>query len=77
MIGSMGALAVPASPAHAKTTAAEEENKRIVLEFWTSGLAQGPEVARSYIGPVYIQHNSRVADGPEGLLGSPDEPPRA
>jgi len=40
-------------------------------------LAQGPEVARSYIGPVYIQHNSRVADGPEGLLGSPDEPPRA
>ncbi len=46
----------------------EEENKRIVREFYEQALNRKDfAAAEKYLGPRYIQHNQRAADGKEGL----------
>ena len=54
-----------------QTTAAEtqqERNKRMVVEFYEKAINQKDFAAASkYLGPQYIQHNPKAADGPEGL----------
>jgi predicted SnoaL-like aldol condensation-catalyzing enzyme len=43
-------------------------NKQTVLDFYEVGLNQRDfEAARKLIGPRYIQHNPRIADGVEGF----------
>ena len=45
-----------------------EDNKRVVMEFFDIALNQKNfEAASKLLGPRYIQHNPRAADGPEGL----------
>ncbi len=48
----------------------QEENKKIVSEFYDKAINQKDfEAASKYLGPVYIQHNQNAADGHEGLKG--------
>jgi predicted SnoaL-like aldol condensation-catalyzing enzyme len=45
-----------------------EENKKAVTEFYDLAINQKNfEAAAKFIGPRYVQHNPRAADGPEGL----------
>ena len=46
----------------------EEQNKRIVREFYEKGINQKDfEAASKYMGARYTQHNPMAADGPAGL----------
>jgi predicted SnoaL-like aldol condensation-catalyzing enzyme len=46
----------------------QEENKKIVIAFYEKAINQKDfEAASTYMGPRYIQHNQRAADGAEGL----------
>ena len=46
----------------------EENNKKVVAEFYEAALNQKNfEAAAKFLGPRYIQHNPNAADGPEGL----------
>ncbi len=46
----------------------QEENKRTVLAFYEAAINRKDFAAASkYLGPRYIQHNQRAADGAEGL----------
>jgi predicted SnoaL-like aldol condensation-catalyzing enzyme len=52
----------------AQESAAEAQNKQIVLEFYEKALnGKNPEAATSYFGSHYTQHNPGVADGAEGF----------
>jgi predicted SnoaL-like aldol condensation-catalyzing enzyme len=45
-----------------------EENKKAVLEFYDLAINQKNfDAAAKFLGPRYVQHNPRAADGPEGL----------
>jgi predicted SnoaL-like aldol condensation-catalyzing enzyme len=45
-----------------------EENKKAVTAFYDAAINQKDfEAAAKFIGPSYVQHNPRAADGPEGL----------
>ena len=45
-----------------------EENKKVVLQLYEAAINQKDfEAASKFLGPRYIQHNPRAADGPEGL----------
>jgi len=56
-----------ASNAHALTPQ-EESNKETVLAFYEAAInKKDVDVALSFIGPRYIQHNPRAQDGIEGL----------
>jgi predicted SnoaL-like aldol condensation-catalyzing enzyme len=56
------------SLARAQESAAEAQNKQIVLEFYEKALnGKNPEAAISYFGSHYTQHNPGVADGVEGF----------
>ncbi len=45
-----------------------EESKKTVLEFYDAAINQKNfEAAAKFLGPRYVQHNPRAADGPEGL----------
>src|SRR5579863_529703 len=45
-----------------------EENKKTVTAFYDAAINQKDfEAAAKFIGPRYVQHNPRAADGPEGL----------
>ena len=45
-----------------------EENKKVVAEFYEAAINQKNfEAAAKFLGPRYIQHNPKAADGPEGL----------
>jgi predicted SnoaL-like aldol condensation-catalyzing enzyme len=45
-----------------------EENKKAVAAFYDAAINQKDfEAAAKFIGPRYVQHNPRAADGPEGL----------
>ena len=62
-------LALAFGSAHA-LTAQEESNKAVVLAFYEAAINQKDfDAAVAYIGPRYIQHNPRAADGIEGLKG--------
>jgi predicted SnoaL-like aldol condensation-catalyzing enzyme len=46
----------------------EEQNKKIVMEFYDQAINQKDFAAASkYMGPRYTQHNPMAADGPGGL----------
>ncbi len=46
----------------------QEENKKLVVDFYEKAINQKDfEAASKYLGPRYIQHNQRAADGAEGL----------
>jgi predicted SnoaL-like aldol condensation-catalyzing enzyme len=48
----------------------QEVNKKIVLEFYEQAINKKDfESASKYLGPRYIQHNQRAADGRDGLKG--------
>ena len=45
-----------------------EENKKVVLQLYEAAISQKDfEAASKFLGPRYVQHNPRAADGPEGL----------
>ena len=45
-----------------------EENKKVVLQFYEAAINQKDfDAASKFLGPRYIQHNPRAADGAEGL----------
>jgi predicted SnoaL-like aldol condensation-catalyzing enzyme len=45
-----------------------EENKQAVTQFYELAINQKNfEAAAKFLGPRYVQHNPRAADGPEGL----------
>src|SRR5258708_15471241 len=45
------------------------DNKRIVVDYYTTGFAGNPEkAAADYLVPEYIQHNPTVADGPDEFI---------
>jgi predicted SnoaL-like aldol condensation-catalyzing enzyme len=51
-------------------TAAEEANKKAVIEFYDKAINQKDfEAASKYFGPRYIQHNPTAPDGIEGFRG--------
>ena len=61
-------LAGSGSSAKAQESAAEAQNKQIVLEFYEKALnGKNPDAATSYFGSHYTQHNPLVADGAEGF----------
>ena len=63
------ALALPFA-AGAGNSAQEERNKKTVVDFYDKAINKRDfDAARVHLGPRYIQHNPRAADGPEGLKG--------
>ena len=62
------ALLFGAAPAFAGNTAQEEANKKAVVDFYEKGINQKDfEAIAHYLGPRYVQHNPRAADGAEGF----------
>jgi predicted SnoaL-like aldol condensation-catalyzing enzyme len=62
------ALLVTGVPAFAGNTAQEQANKKVVLDLYEKGINQKDfEAAAKDLGPHYIQHNPRAADGAEGF----------
>ena len=59
-----------APAAHAADQKQMDENKKAVVEFYDLAINQKNfEAAAKFLGPRYVQHNPRAADGPEGLKG--------
>lgn len=60
-----------ASPLGAQAAdAVGEANKKIVLAFYEAALVKfDVDVARSYLGARYVQHNPTAPDGVEGVVG--------
>jgi predicted SnoaL-like aldol condensation-catalyzing enzyme len=47
-----------------------EANKKIVREFYEAAINKKDfDAASKHLGPKYVQHNPRAADGAEGLKG--------
>jgi predicted SnoaL-like aldol condensation-catalyzing enzyme len=45
-----------------------DENKKTVVEFYDLAINKKDfQAAAKFLGPRYVQHNPRAADGPEGL----------
>ncbi len=56
------------APALAGNTAQEEANKKVVLDLYEKGINQKDFAAAAKdLGPRYVQHNPRAADGAEGF----------
>ena len=52
----------------AQGSSQQDQNKRIVTEFYEKALNQKDfDAAASYFGPHYIQHNPTARDGIEGF----------
>lgn len=65
-IALLGVATAAFNPAFAD--AKEEANKKLVREFYEKALNEkNYEAAAKYLGPKYVQHNPRAADGAEGL----------
>ncbi len=61
-------LAIMAPSVSAADSRLQEANKRTVLEFYEKAINQkDADAAAKYLGPRYIQHNQKAADGIEGL----------
>ena len=61
-------LATLAPAAFAADAQQMEANKKTVLEFYDLAINKKDfDAASKFIGPRYVQHNPRAADGPEGL----------
>jgi predicted SnoaL-like aldol condensation-catalyzing enzyme len=51
-------------------TMQQEQNKKIVMEFYEKAINRKDfEAASKYLGLYYIQHDQKAADGPGGLKG--------
>jgi predicted SnoaL-like aldol condensation-catalyzing enzyme len=62
------ALIAFAPAAYAADQKQMEENKKAVVEFYDLAINQKNfEAAAKFLGPRYVQHNPKAADGPEGL----------
>jgi len=62
------ALIASAPPGFAADAKQMEENKKVVVEFYDLAINQKNfEAAAKFLGPRYVQHNPRAADGAEGL----------
>lgn len=62
------AVALGSAAAQATLTPQEQTNKDVVLAFYDAAINRKDiDAAVAYIGPRYIQHNPRAADGVEGL----------
>jgi predicted SnoaL-like aldol condensation-catalyzing enzyme len=47
-----------------------DANKKVIVQFYDAAINQKDfEAASKFIGPRYVQHNPRAADGLEGLKG--------
>jgi predicted SnoaL-like aldol condensation-catalyzing enzyme len=61
-------VSLPAPSVGAEGSAQQEQNKRIVTEFYDKALNQKDfDAAATYFGPHYIQHNPTARDGIEGF----------
>lgn len=57
-----------AAPASAGNSPQEEANKKVVVDLYEKGINQKDfEAAAKHLGPRYIQHNPRAADGAAGF----------
>jgi len=57
-----------AHPVCASEREQQEASKKIVLEFYEQAINRKDfESASKYLGPQYVQHNQRAADGRDGL----------
>jgi predicted SnoaL-like aldol condensation-catalyzing enzyme len=65
----LAAAAIAFAPAAFAADAQQmEANKKAVTAFYDAAINQKDfEAAAKFIGPHYVQHNPRAADGPEGL----------
>ncbi len=64
----MIALAAMTIPHSVQAVTVQEENKKLVVDFYEKAINQKDFTAASkYLGPRYIQHNQHAADGAEGL----------
>jgi predicted SnoaL-like aldol condensation-catalyzing enzyme len=62
------ALVMLAPAAYAADAQQMEANKKAVVEFYDLAINKKDfEAASKFLGPRYVQHNPRAADGPEGL----------
>jgi predicted SnoaL-like aldol condensation-catalyzing enzyme len=62
------ALVTFAPAAFAADAQQMEANKKAVVEFYDLAINKKDfEAASKFLGPRYVQHNPRAADGPEGL----------
>ena len=62
------ALIALAPAAYAADAQQMEANKKAVVEFYDLAINKKDfEAASKFLGPRYVQHNPRAADGPEGL----------
>jgi predicted SnoaL-like aldol condensation-catalyzing enzyme len=62
------ALVTFAPAAYAADAQQMEANKKAVVEFYDLAINKKDfEAASKFLGPRYVQHNPRAADGPEGL----------
>jgi predicted SnoaL-like aldol condensation-catalyzing enzyme len=62
------ALIIFDHPGHAADATKQELNKKIVKEFYELAINKKDfEAASKFLGPQYIQHNQRAADGAAGL----------
>jgi predicted SnoaL-like aldol condensation-catalyzing enzyme len=62
------ALIAVAQAAFAADAKQMEENKKTVTAFYDAAINRKDfDAAAKFIGPRYVQHNPRAADGPEGL----------
>jgi predicted SnoaL-like aldol condensation-catalyzing enzyme len=61
-------LAVAVCGAKDKAIKVEQQNKKVVVEFYEKGINQKDfDAASQYLGATYKQHNQRAADGIEGF----------
>ena len=64
----VAAIITLAPAAYAADQKQMEENKKVVLQFYEAAINQKDfEAASKFLGPRYIQHNPRAADGAVGL----------
>ncbi|QDQ39652.1 polyketide cyclase [Legionella geestiana] len=64
----IGACTMFANCAVFATSAQEENNKIIVMQFYKKAINERDfDAAEAYLGPRYIQHNPLAKDGAEGL----------
>ncbi len=74
----LAAVMIALAPAaYAADAAQMEANKKVVLQLYEAAINQKDfDAAAKFLGPHYIQHNPRAADGAEGLKAFPRLPAR-
>jgi predicted SnoaL-like aldol condensation-catalyzing enzyme len=61
-------MAALMAPIAAQAGTRQEENKKTVVEFYEQAInRKNFNTASKFLGPRYVQHNQRAADGADGL----------